>query len=88
VFENRVLRRISGPKGDEMMEEWRKLHNEELSNLFSLPSIIEMITSRGTIWAWHVARMWENRNACRILVSKLEGKRTLERQDVGGWIER
>jgi hypothetical protein len=57
VFENRVLRRIFGPKRDEVTGGWRKLHNEELHNLYSSPSIIRMIKSRRTTWAEHVARM-------------------------------
>jgi hypothetical protein len=57
VFENRVLRRIFGPKKDEVTGDWRKLHNEELRNLYSLPSIIIIITSRRMRWAGHVARM-------------------------------
>jgi hypothetical protein len=57
VFENRVLRRIFGPKRDEVTGGWRKLHNEELHNLFSSPSIIRMITSKKMRWAGHVARM-------------------------------
>jgi hypothetical protein len=57
VFEIRVLRRIFGPKGDEVMGEWRKLHNEELGDLYSLPSIIRIIKSRRMRWAGHVARM-------------------------------
>jgi hypothetical protein len=57
VFENRVLRRIFGPKRDEVMGEWRKLHNEELRNLYSLPSIIRIIKSRRMIWVGHVAQM-------------------------------
>jgi hypothetical protein len=68
VFENRVLRRIFGPKRDEVTGEWRKLHNEELHNLYSSPNIIRMIKSRRMRWAWHVARMREKRNAYRILV--------------------
>jgi hypothetical protein len=55
VFENRVLRRISGPKREEVMEDWRKLHNEELHNLYSLPNIIRMIKSRRMRWAGHLA---------------------------------
>jgi hypothetical protein len=58
VFENRVLRRILGPKRDELTGGWRKLHNKELHNLYSSPSIIRMIKSRRIRWAGHVARMW------------------------------
>jgi hypothetical protein len=57
VFENRVLRRILGPKRDEVTGEWRKLHNKELHDLFSSPSIIRIIKSRRMTWAVHVARM-------------------------------
>jgi hypothetical protein len=57
VFENRVLRRIFGPKGDEMKEEWRKLHNDELNVLYSSPNIVRVIKSRRMRWAGHVARM-------------------------------
>jgi hypothetical protein len=57
VFENRVLRRIFGPKGDEVTEEWRKLHNQELRDLYSSPSIISIIKSRRIRWAGHIARM-------------------------------
>jgi hypothetical protein len=57
VFENRVLRRIFGPKREEMTGEWRKLHNEELRDLYCSPSIITMIKSRRMRWAGHVARM-------------------------------
>jgi hypothetical protein len=79
VFENRVLKRIFGPKRDEVTGEWRKLHNEELRDLYSSPSIIRMIKSRGMRWAGHVARMGEKRNAYRLLVGKPEGKRPLGR---------
>jgi hypothetical protein len=79
VFENRVLRRIFGLKRDEVMGDWRKLHNEELHNLYSSPNIIRMIKSRRMRWAGHVERMGETRNAYRILVGKPEGKRPLGR---------
>jgi hypothetical protein len=57
VFQNRVLRRIFGPKRDDVTEDWRKLHNEGLCNLYSLPNIIRMIKSRRMRWTGHVARM-------------------------------
>jgi hypothetical protein len=79
VFENRVLRRIFGPKRIEMTEEWRKLHNEELRDLYSSPNIIRIIKSRRMRWAGHVARMGEKRNVYRLLVGKPEGKRPLGR---------
>jgi hypothetical protein len=60
VFENRVLRRIFGPKRDEVMGGWRKLHNEELHNLYSFQSIIRLIKSRRIRWAGHVARLGRN----------------------------
>jgi hypothetical protein len=63
VFENRVLRRIFGLKRYEVTGDWRKLHNEELHNLYSSPNIIRMIKSRRMRWAKHVARMGEMRNA-------------------------
>jgi hypothetical protein len=70
VFENRVLRRIFGPKRDEVTGDWRKLPNEELHNLYSSPNIIRMTKSRRMILAGHVARMGETRNAYMILVGK------------------
>jgi hypothetical protein len=73
-----VLRRIFGPKRDEMVGE-RKLHNEELRNLYCSLGIIRIIKSRRMRWAGHVARMGEKRNAYRILVGKPEGKRPLGR---------
>jgi hypothetical protein len=79
VFENRVLRRIFGPKRYEVTGEWRKLHNEELHDLYSSPSIIRIIKLRSMRRAGHVARMGEKRNACRLLVGKPEGKRPLGR---------
>jgi hypothetical protein len=79
VFENRVLRRIFGPKREEVTGEWGKLHNEELHDLYSLPSIIRIIKSRRMRWVGHVARMGVKRNAYRLLVGKAEGKRPLGR---------
>jgi hypothetical protein len=79
VFENRVLRRIFGPKRDEMTGCWRKLHNQVLHNLNSSPSIIRMIESMRMRWARYVARMGENKNAYRILLGKSEGTRPLGR---------
>jgi hypothetical protein len=72
VFENMVLRRIFGPKRDEVTGEWRKLHYEELRDLYSSPSIIRIIKTRTMRWAGHVARMVEKRNAYRLLVGKPE----------------
>jgi hypothetical protein len=79
VFEDRMLRRIFGPKRDEVTVEWRKLHNEELRDLYSSPSIIRMIKSRRMRGAGHVARMGEKRNSYRLLVGKPEGNRPLGR---------
>jgi hypothetical protein len=79
VFENRVLRRIFGPKRDEVTEERRKLHNEELHNLYSSPDIIRQVKSRRMMRAGHVARMGEERNVYKVLVGKPEGKRPLGR---------
>jgi hypothetical protein len=79
VFENRVLRRIFGPKRDEVTGEWRKLNNEELHNLYSSQDIIRQIKSRRTRWAGHVARMGEERKMYKVLVGKPEGKRPLGR---------
>jgi hypothetical protein len=80
VFENRVLRRIFKPKRDEVMGGWRKLHNEELHNLYSSPSISRMIKSRRMEWTGHVTRMGEKRNAYRIFAGKAEGKKPLGRR--------
>jgi hypothetical protein len=70
VFENRVLRRISGPKRDEVTGEWRKLHNEELNGLYSLPNIVQVIKSRRMRWAGHVACMGEGRGVYRVFVGR------------------
>jgi hypothetical protein len=79
VFENRVLRRIFGPKRDRVTGEWRKLHNEELHNLYTSPRIIKITKSRRMRWAGHMARMGEKRNVYRLLVVEPEGKRPLGR---------
>jgi hypothetical protein len=79
VFENRVLRRIFGPKRDEVTGEWRKLHNEELHNLYSSPYIITQVKSRQMRWAGHVACMGEERKVYKVLVGKPEGRRPLGR---------
>jgi hypothetical protein len=79
VFENMVLRRIFGPKRDEVTGGWRKLHNEELHGLYSSPSIVRVIKARRMRWAGHVARMGEVRNAYNILVGRPEGRRPLGR---------
>jgi hypothetical protein len=70
VFHNRVLRRIFGPKRDEVTGEWRRLHNEELNDLYSSPNIIRVMKSRRMGWAGHVTRMGEGRGAYRILVGE------------------
>jgi hypothetical protein len=103
VFEIRVLKRVFGPKRDEVTGEWRKLHNEELNDLYSLPNIVRMVKSRRMRWVGHVARMGDDRGVHRVLVGKPEGKRPLGRprrrwedikinlQEVGGgrgdWME-
>jgi hypothetical protein len=79
VFENRILRRIFGPKRDEVTGEWRELHNEELHILYSSPNIIRQIKSRRMRWTGHVERMGEKRNVCKVLIGKPEGKRPLGR---------
>jgi len=86
VFENMVLRRIFGPRRDEVTGEWRKLHNEELNDLYSSPNIVRVIKSRRMRWAGHVARMGEKRGAYRILVGKPEGKKPWGDLGVDGWI--
>jgi hypothetical protein len=79
VFENRVLRRIFGPKRDDATGVWRGLHNEELNDLYSSPNIIRVIKSRRMGWAGHIARMGAKRGAYRILVGRPEGRRPLGR---------
>jgi hypothetical protein len=78
VFENRVLRRIFGPRRDEVIGEWRKLRNKELRNLYS-SSIIRIIKSRRMGWAGYIARMGEMRNVYRLLVGNPEGKQPIGR---------
>jgi len=79
VFENRVLRRIFGLRRDEVTGEWRRLHNEELNDLYSSPNIVRVIKSRRMRWAGHVACMGEERGVYRVLVKKPEGRRPLGR---------
>jgi hypothetical protein len=79
VFENIVLRRIFGPRRDEVTGEWIKLHNKELSDAYSLPNIVRMIKSRRMSLAGHVARMRESRDVCKVLMGKPEGQRPLGR---------
>jgi hypothetical protein len=77
MSENRVLRRSFGPKWNEVTGGWRKLHSEELHDLYSSPSIITIIKTKSLSWAGHVTRMREKRNAYRLLVGKPEGKKPL-----------
>jgi hypothetical protein len=79
VFENRVLRRISGPRRDEVTGEWRKMHSEELHNLYSSPDIIRQVKSRRMRWAGHVAQVGEERKVYKVLLGKPEGKGPLGR---------
>jgi hypothetical protein len=75
VFENRALRRIFESKRDEVRAEWRKLHNEELNDLYSSPNIVRVIKPRRLRWARHVTRIGERRGIYNILVEKCEGKK-------------
>ena len=77
MSENKVFMRIFGPRRDEVTGEWRRLHNEEVNDLYSSPNIVRVIKSRIMRWAGHVARMGEERGAYRVLVGKQEGKRPL-----------
>ena len=79
VFENRVVRRVFGPKRDEVTGEWRKLHKKKLSDLYSLPNIVRVVKSRRMRWTRHVARMREGRVVHRVMVGKPEWKRPLGR---------
>ena len=87
VFENKVLRRIFGPRRDEVTGDWRRLHNEEINDLYSSPYIVRVIKSRRIRWAGHVARMGEEwEGVYRVLVGKPEGRRPLGDLGVDGWI--
>ena len=79
AFENMVLRRIFGPRRDEVTGEWRRLHNEELNDLYRSPNIVRVIKWRRMRWVGHVARMGEERGVYRLLVGKPEGRRPLAR---------
>ena len=81
-----MLRRIFGPRREEVTVEWRRLHNSELNDLYSSPNIVRVIKSRRMRWAGHVARMGEERGAYRVLEGKLEGKRPLGRPR-RGWVD-
>jgi hypothetical protein len=86
VFNNRVLRRTFGPKRNEVKVAWRKLHKEELRDLYTSPSIIRNIKSRRQTWPGHVARMGKKSKVYGSLVRKPEGKRRLGRPRRSGWI--
>ena len=79
MFENMVSRRICRPRRDEAKGEWKRLHNEELNDLYSSPNIVRVIKSRRMRWAGHVARMGEERGVYRVLLGKPEGKRPMGR---------
>jgi len=79
VFQNRKLRRVFGPKRDEVKGEWRKLYNDELKELYSTPNILRVVKSRRMKWAGHVARMGEGRVVYSVLLGKPEGKKPLGR---------
>ena len=79
MFENMVLRRIFGPRRDEVKREWRRLHNEELNDLYCSHNNVRVIKWRRMRWAGHVARTSEERGVYRVLVGKLEGRRPLGR---------
>jgi hypothetical protein len=83
LFENRVLSRIFGPKMDKVTREWLQPHNEDLNDLYSSASVVQVIKSRRIRWVGHVACMGERRGMCRVLVGKPEGKRPLGRPRQG-----
>jgi hypothetical protein len=84
AFENNVLRRIFGPKRDEVTEEWRKLYNQVLKDMYCSPSIVRVIKLRRIRWAGHVAHMRERRDGYRVLVGKPEGKRPFGKHRLRG----
>jgi hypothetical protein len=91
MFENRVLRRIFGPKREEGVGGWRRLHNEELLNLYASPNVTRVIKSRRMIWVGHVACLGKMGNVYIILVGKPErkrplGKTSIDRKIIFGWI--
>jgi len=86
LFENMVLRRIFGPRKDAVTEEWRRLHNEELSDLYSSPNTVRLIKWRRMRWTGHVAHMGEERGVYRVLVGKPEGKNHWGNLGAEGWI--
>ena len=88
VFKNRVLGNILvfAPKRDEVTGEWKKLHNETLTGLYSLPNIVRLIKSKGMRWAWHVARIRKRKGVHRVLVGKSERKTLLGRSRCDGRI--
>ena len=79
VLKNRTLRKLFGPKRDEITEEWRRLHNEELYDFYSFPNIIRVSNSRRMRWAGYMARMEDRRGAYKVLMGRPEGKRPLGR---------
>jgi len=86
VSDNKVLGRTFGPRRDEVTGEWRRLHNEELNDLYSSPNIVRVIKSRRMRWDGHVARMGEERGVYRVLVGKPEGRNHWGDLGVDGWI--
>jgi hypothetical protein len=86
VYENRVLRRIFGPKRDEVTGEWRRVHNEELNDMNSSPNVIWVIKSRIMRWTGHVAHTWERKGAYRVLWGNLRERDHLEDQGIDGRI--
>jgi len=86
VFENMVLQRIFGPRRDEVTGKWRRLHNEELNDLYTSPNIVRLIKSRRMRWAGHVTRMDEERGMYRVLLGKTEGRNQWGDLGVDGWI--